>query len=444
MSYYLGINNNSEVIEVLIQFRVKNFASFKNEAILDLRAVSYKDMKSHLIEVGKNKVVKTLGIYGANASGKSNLVSALYFFESFVFNQFYNEGTRDDDIDSNNRMLNIRHSLYRLSSESDSVQEFEIIFYQMNNTYQYGFSMECDKNSNKYSILEEWLLANDKPVFDRKTGYITAGTQYSSELKSITKVRNDRLYIGILDYFSEGNVKKHIDNIKEYLRVNFNVHFELYIESTVKGFAGYFYEWKRMYDNSEYRKKVEAFIKAADINIKELKISKSTSEDGRVMYRVKTIHSVYDPDGNIVGEEAFDIEDESSGTIRYMVFIQNFLNVINNGGVFIVDELTARLHPILAKFIVDLYQDENNKKAQLIFTTHDVSLLNRNQFRRDEVAFIDKSPYGESSIYTLADIKARPDASFSKEYLNGKYGAVPLVNESDEFRRRIGESIWGD
>ena len=84
---------------MLIMFRIKNFASFKEETILDLRAVSYKDMKSHVIELPDNKVLKTLAIFGKNASGKSNLVSALYFFESFIFNQFFDAGRKDDDMD---------------------------------------------------------------------------------------------------------------------------------------------------------------------------------------------------------------------------------------------------------------------------------------------------------------------------------------------------------
>ena len=151
---------------------------------------------------------------------------------------------------------------------------------------------------------------------------------------------------------------------------------------------------------------------------------------------------MYDLEGGIVGEEVFDIEDESSGTIRYMAFIRSFLDSINNGGVFIVDELTARLHPVLAKFIVDLYQNEYNNKAQLIFTTHDVSLLNRDQFRRDEIAFVDKTVQGESTIYTMADLKVRSDASFLKDYLSGKYGAVPIIKDAEVLKTGA-EDLYG-
>ena len=102
--------------------------------------------------------------------------------------------------------------------------------------------------------------------------------------------------------------------------------------------------------------------------------------------------------------------------------------MIDKGGVFIVDEMSARLHPLLTKLIVDIFQASSNTKAQLIFTTHDISLLNNNQFRRDEVVFVDKNEHGESSLYALSDLKVREDATFSKDYLQGKYGAIPIFN----------------
>jgi AAA15 family ATPase/GTPase len=118
--------------------------------------------------------------------------------------------------------------------------------------------------------------------------------------------------------------------------------------------------------------------------------------------------------------------------------------MIEEGGIFIVDEMSARLHPILTKFIVDLYQSERNKKAQLIFTTHDISLMNRQQFRRDEIAFVDKNKKGESSIFTLADIKPRSDASFSKDYMFGKYGAIPIIDEQSLNVGMVGNWLWED
>lgn len=431
---------------MLIMFRMKNFASFKDEVILDLRAISYKDMKTHVIEHEKNKVVKTLAIYGKNASGKSNLISALYYFESFVYNQFFDAGNREDEVDLGDRMPNVKRSTFKLSEQQNGDSEFEILFHYNNKTFQYGFVIHDVPKGKNYTIKEEWLLVDDKPVFDRLEDEITFGKKYENELKKIDKQRADRLYIGILDYFAEGKVKEIVDDFKEYLKYNFNVHFELIVESTIKGMVSGVSFSRRLVEDEDYRKTVEQFIKIADVGIKGICIEENKDEDSQEKrpYEVKTIHNVYDAMGNIIREEKFELSMESSGTNRYFSFIQYILNIIENGGVFIVDEMSARLHPILTKFIVDLFQSKKNEKAQLIFTTHDVSLMNRNQFRRDEIAFVEKNIKGESTIYTLADIKARSDASFSKDYMAGKYGAIPVLADDDVYTETVGEWLCQD
>lgn len=425
---------------MLIMFRVKNFASFKDEVVLDMRAVSYKDMQHHVIEEEKNKAIKTLAIYGKNASGKSNLISAMYYFESFVFNQFFDAGKREDEAIDEDRMINVKRNTFKLSNLINDSSEFEIIFTHNKKTFQYGFVIRDTPKTKKYIIEEEWLFVDNKKVFERKKNKIIRGKKYETELKGIDKYREDRLYVGVLDYFSQGNVKVIVDEFKDYLKNNFNVHFELILEGSVKGFIAGFGFCQRLIDDEKYRKMIEKAIKIADIGIVEISIEENNDEKtkDKKPYYIKTIHDVYDDKGNVVGQEKFDLSMESSGTIRYFSFIQYILNIIENEGVFVVDEISARLHPILTKFIIDLFQDERNKGAQLIFTTHDISLMNRKQFRRDEIAFIEKDYMGKSSMYTLADIKIRSDASFSKDYLAGKYGAIPILSEK-AFEEMVGE-----
>ena len=156
-------------------------------------------------------------------------------------------------------------------------------------------------------------------------------------------------------------------------------------------------------------------------------VNESTGEEKKRKV-VRTVHDVYDESGNVVAEKFFDFHQESTGTIRFLAFIQNIIEMIAKGGVFIVDELSARLHPLLTKLIVDIFCSSSNQKAQLILTTHDISLLNNNQFRRDEVVFVDKNEEGESTLYALSDLKVREDATFNKDYLQGKYGAIPILN----------------
>jgi len=430
---------------MLVMFRVKNFASFKDEVILDMRAVSYKDMKNHVIEKNNNKVIKTLAVYGKNASGKSNLVSAIYYFESFVYNQFFDAKNREDDIDIDSKMPNVKCNTFKLSDIKDNDSEFEIIYVFDNHTYQYGFSIRDILNTNRYEVIDEWLQVDDKSVFERKKGNINFGKKYESVLKNIDKYREDRLYIGVLDYFATGEVKEIIDSFKLYFKEKLNVYFELFLEGSVKGFVSRVGFSNRLLRDDKYRKLVEKFIKVADIGITKLSVEKSTDKRKPSVDRfdIKTVHNVYDEKGNIVREEKFDLDMESSGTLRYLSFIQHILNRIEEGGVFVVDELSARLHPMLTKFIVDLFQSDVNKEAQLIFTTHDISLMNRKQFRRDEIAFVEKNEKGISKIYTLADIKARSDASFSKDYMAGKYGAIPVFPD-EVYKETVGEWLCQD
>lgn len=431
---------------MLIMFRVKNFASFKDEVILDMRAVSYKNMKNHVMEIGKNKVLKTLALYGKNASGKSNLISAIYYFESFVYNQFFDAGKREDEVDLGDRMPNVKRSTFKLGEDVNNDSEFEILFIHNNKTYQYGFIIHDIDEKKKYSINEEWLLVEDKIVFDRQQDKISFGKKYENELKNMDKQRRDRLYIGVLDYFAEGEVKKIVDEFKSYLKYKLNVHFELILEGSIKGLVSGVSFSKRIVENEDYRKTIEKFIRIADVGIAGLSVEEKTDEKTKEInpYEIKTIHNVYNDAGTIIREEKFELNMESSGTNRYFSFIQYILNIIEDGGVFIVDEISARLHPILTKFIVDLFQSKRNNGAQLIFTTHDISLMNRDQFRRDEIAFVEKNKKGESTLYTLADIKARSDASFAKDYMAGKYGAIPVLEDDDIYSKVMGEWLCQD
>ena len=206
-----------------------------------------------------------------------------------------------------------------------------------------------------------------------------------------------------------------------------------FFESTVKGVAGIVGYSPRIISNRKFREKVELYLRAIAIGIKRLDIQTETTTNERTGKKkktkvIRTVHDVYDEAGNVVGEQTFDLPQESSGTLRFFAFIQNVIEMTSHGGVFIVDELSARLHPLLTKMIVDIFSSKENTKAQLIFTTHDVSLLNKDQFRRDEVVFIDKDNRGESKLYALSDLRVREDASFSKDYLQGKYGAIPIFN----------------
>lgn len=416
---------------MLVMFKVKNYTSFKNESILDMRATAYVQHPTHVIRAnGKPDLLKTTALYGANASGKSNLISAMFFFEQYIFSQFINKN-ENEDFESNEIGMKMKLEPFGLSNDTNNASEFDIIFLHNDNQIQYGF--ECTSKE----VLNEWLFINDKKVFERTGTELSFGTKYQKMLGAYKKLPAERLYVAVLEYFLDDEAKKAVlgDFIAFFSR-EYNVFTEILFESTVKGLAGIIGLSKKLVGNTAYRNKVEHYLRLIDVGIKRLDVQTETIFDEHTGKKrdekvVRTVHDIYDEAGNIVGEKLFDLRQESTGTLRFLAYIQNIIEMISNGGVFIVDEMSARLHPLLTKLIVDIFCSSQNKKAQLIFTTHDISLLNNNQFRRDEVVFVDKNERGESSLYALSDLKVREDATFNKDYLQGKYGAIPIFNYDD-------------
>ena len=422
---------------MLLMFKVKNYTSFKNESILDLRATSYVQHPTHVINVDdKTSLLKATALYGANASGKSNLISAMYFFEQYIFSQFLSKRENDiyDSFETSNRM---KLEPFTLSSDSNEASEFDIIFLRNGKQIQYGF--ECTSKE----VINEWLYIEDKSVFERKGTDLEFGSKYKSILQAYNKLPVERLYVSVLEYFLEDKDKDVVlGDFISFFSEEYNVFSEILFESTVKGLFGMIDLSKKLIEDKVYRSKVEYYLRLIDVGIKRLDVRTETIFDERTGKKkkqkiVRTVHDVYDKNGNVVDEKLFSMNQESTGTLRFLTYIQNIIEMISKGGVFIVDELSARLHPLLTKLIVDIFCSSHNNKAQLIFTTHDISLLNNSQFRRDEVVFVDKNERGESTLYALSDLKVREDASFSKDYLQGKYGAIPIFNYDELISGKI-------
>lgn len=413
---------------MLIMFKVKNYTSFKDESILDMRAAAYVQHPYHVIPVNdKIRLLKTTALYGANASGKSNLISAMFFFEQYIFSQFINK--KDiDDFDILENKLNMKLEPFLLSDKKNEASEFDIIFMHKGQQIQYGY--ECTSKE----VLNEWLFIDDKKVFERTGTSLSFGYRYQKMLGAYKKLPAERLYIAVLEYFLEDEIKKEVlGNFTSFFAEEYNVFTEILFESTVKGLAGVIGLSKKIVSSKAYRERVEHYLQLIDVGIKRLDVQTEIIVDEHSGKKkkekiIRTVHDIYDENGNVVGEKLFNLQQESTGTLRFLAYIQNIIDMISRGGVFIVDEMSARLHPLLTKLIVDIFSSKQNEKAQLIFTTHDISLLNSNQFRRDEVVFVDKNERGESFLYALSDLKVREDATFSKDYLQGKYGAIPIFD----------------
>ena len=411
--------------------------SFRGVSYLDMRASVLKQHPAHIIETqkryadAKNGLLKTAVIYGANASGKSNLISALYSMKMFILSQIYDNSHSEKDP--------FKLEPFSLCTKNDTT-EFEIVFRYKECRYQYGFEIMISDNENKKNvqkITSEWYYIDERKVFDRTLNDVKFGSKYESILKDYKKIPSDRLYISVLDYFLDDSNKRIISDLITYLKEHFYVFAVPLIDFPVKKTGTFASISQRLIEDEKYRKKVVSYLKQIDVGINDLVVSDDNGfnpESGDIEDHktVKSVHAKFSAEGDFEEFTEFDLFEESSGTLRFLAYIQRIIEIQESGGIFIIDELSDKLHPLLTKFIIDIFQSENNRSTQLVFSTHDVFQLTKEQFRRDEVVFVDKNHKGESNVFSLAQLKAREDSSFNKDYINGKYGAIPIFKTMSE------------
>ena len=413
---------------MLILFRVKNFMSFKDDVQIDLRRTSYKEHPNHIFKFLDMELLKTVAVYGSNAAGKSNLVFAMHSFKMLVSTQFFNYNS-EKAIDRTEGLFDFKP--FKLTDNPSTITEFEIAFGYNNNVYQYQISYDFFKE-----IFEkEELIVNHDMVYQRCRKEVSIGNKYKKFISGNNEIREDRLYLAFLDYFSQENkIKSMLTEIMKFFVQDFNIHFDFHLNPTIKINRAIDYFNIEPFKDDEFRKRVSDLVRVIDVNIDDLEVqpivtTNIATNETSTKYVLKAIHRVKDKDNN-VKKIPFDLYEESNGTRKFITFASNIVEKLDKGGVYIVDELSNSLHPVLTKFIIDIFNSKLNvNHTQLVFTTHEFTIMNRNQFRRDEVVLIDKNDKGESSLYSLSDLKIRSDASFDKEYFKGKYGALPIIKD---------------
>lgn len=237
---------------MLIMYRVNNYMSFKNDAILDLRKTSFREHKAHIIKINNFELLKSVAIYGANASGKSNFISSIATFKDITNRQFYHEKETEDDDEISSR-FKIKSFLF--TNKINDAVEFEIIFLNKS-LYQYGISIESGP------IKSEWLMIDNEMVFERFKKEIEYGEKYADVLDKYSKFREDQLYVALLDYFVvESNIKCIIDNFKDFFSRKLNLYFEITLESSIKGAVTGVRLTKKLKSDEAFRRKVADYLK---------------------------------------------------------------------------------------------------------------------------------------------------------------------------------------
>lgn len=437
---------------MLVDFTLRNFLSFKDEASLSMLAArSVKEHEScgdsetcNIINVphSDSKVLKAAAIYGANGSGKSNLLYAMSFFKQMVLDSF-----RNDSI-----LVGASEMSYKFSTESqEEPSSFEMMFIIGEIRYRYGF--EIYKNS----IESEWLFikplesVRESYCFKREKKKITINPKTFKGAGGITsKTRDSALFLSTCAQF---NVAVSMI-IKEWFRNRFNILSGL--DDAIHYTANQFLR------DQEMQKRIVEFVKIIDLGIDDIQVKEReiniVSEPVENMIRnishksnamksefsdmnnveILTAHKRYE-NGHLKDTLMTPFGIESLGTKKIFGLLGPWFDTILNGGTLIIDEFGASLHTHLSIELLKIFQSSINKDAQLIIATHDTNLLRGELLRRDQIWFTEKNKQGESDLYSLVEYKinqansVRNDAAYNKNYLHGKYGAIPYFGNIKQF-----------
>lgn len=416
---------------MLLQFNFKNFKSFRDDTTLDLAATKITEQSNHIVRIANEKVLPVAAIFGANASGKSNVLGAFRYMTTYVLDSldYGNESNKT----KNSKFFRPTPFLFD-SKSKDAESLFEVYFIDSEEngakTYNYGFTV----NSN--GVCEEWL--------NRKT-------RTSRDFKRIFYRSEKELDFSGLPTKSHENLKIALE--KETLVVSLGAKLKIEKLKLVENWFWFneianfgkpeenYFLSKLIptgFENKSVQKKIVKYFSFFDPSIIGFDVEEIGSEDidDNKRYKINTLHKMIDSEQ----KTSIPLKQESAGTLKMFALYPMLQSIFSEGGVFFIDELNARLHPLLVRALIMFFTNPkvNKKHAQLVFTSHDVWQLNSNSLRRDEIWFTEKGNNGISELFSLVDYKdddtkIRKDENYEKNYLLGKYGAIPELKLIDFF-----------
>lgn len=421
---------------MLIQFRFENYKSFRDDTILDLSATKITENSNHIISVGREKLLPVAAIFGANASGKSNVIEAFNFMSTYVLESFAYGGENDDKKSRISRR--VKHTPFLFDKISkENVSSFEVFFVasekEKNRLYNYGFTL------NKDGIVEEWLNSKAKTAKEFTNIFYRNQLENKLDLSGLPIKRQENIEIALEKealVVSLG-AKLKIPKLKFIRDWFFSLNFANYGDPFENALLSRLLP-PRFDRDKTVQENVIKYFSTFDPSIIGFNVEKITGEDDSEHIMIDAIHRIAGSDETTT----IPLSEESAGTLKMFSLYPALQETLNSGGILLVDELNARLHPLLVRaFLITFINPETNPNhAQLIFTTHDPWQLSNNLLRRDEIWFTEKNSEGVSSLYSLADFidedgtKIRKDENYEKNYLLGKYGAIPTLSYFDMFK----------
>jgi len=420
------------------EFSFGNYRSFKEIQSLNMTASKINELTENNIIVlnEKQSLLKSKAIYGANASGKSNVVKALVSFIKIIKNSVKDE-----------KALEMIEN-FKLSVDTEHEPSFFQLVFQLNKTqFRYGFEV-TDK-----LIHSEWLFGTPN---EREVCYFV---RENNTIKDISKLHFEEGYKLLSIYNDSEGENEVFRNNSLFLSAVAAMNGKLSKQisnaiSSITVLSGL--QDKQLYNisgtnlkNEETRNKIIDFLKIADVGINSLEIVEISNEElikdssaqlmkkieqGNKIGLVISSHDKFNSEKEKIGEANLQfLSSQSEGTLKMFEISSFLIQAIERGETLVIDEFDARLHPLISKKIVELFNSQGNSSAQLIFVTHDTNLLSADLLRRDQIDFVEKDKYGESHLYSLVQFKGiRNSASFEKDYIKGKYGAVPFLGDFNQ------------
>lgn len=436
---------------MLIDFSVQNFTSFNSKQELNMTASTSTKEQCILNNVkdinsfGITSVLKSAAVFGANGSGKSNLAGAMGTFRKIVLGSFDSVG---------NQQITAAMPFVLKKDYFDIPTEFEVTFLSKGSLYRYGMAISNGE------IVEEWLYwtktARETLLFHREKQTVEYNQRSFSEAKMFTKKDGDKLLIEKTKSFVPFiSVLAQFDGEKANVVTNWFK--KLNVVSGLKDFGLKDFTIELFEKDENFRIWALNILKSMqihDIKISEIekKLPRRPNKinDAELNDVLSKLESLFEKNKKDLKEKKIDVikldfetnqlyslplSMESEGTKKLIYLLGPLYDSIITNEILVIDEFDNKFHTLLCKFIIELYNKQNHGESQLIITCHDTNLLSNELFRRDQIWFIEKNYKNESELYSLVEYKehyTRKEGSYSKDYLSGKYGAIPLFSSITE------------
>ena len=411
---------------MFIEFSVGNFRSFKEQVALSMVAAKIKardpkvNENNTIVVDEKLSLLTSAAIYGANASGKSNLIGAFAQMRKLIL-----DSAKDSQVEEP-----IEYHPFRLSALTEKKPSFFQVIFRLEDgfIYRYGFEVDAQRVHSEWLFQSPSSRARESRLFVREQDDIQIARSFKEAKGLEEKTRPNALFLSVAAQWN-GTIAVKVLRWFSILAIISGLDDLAYRNYTTRQFA-----------DGRMRDKIIGLVKELDLGVGDIfseEIDKTQAVfpnymDNRLIH-IKTTHTKWNDEGKPAGSEIFDLGlNESAGTQKLFYLAGPLLDALEGHRILLIDEMEARLHPLITRAIIQKFNalESNPQRAQLIFTTHDTRLLSNKSLRRDQIWFIEKDQQGSSHLYSLAELKkVRNDNSYEDDYIQGRYGAIPYLEQ---------------